>query len=154
MTGLIYKLLFPAFKRNLVTNLLVHLIWTSAVAVATSFIVMQQICWEVVLAIVPTGLIAAGITHGKNRIAAYAYGVEIMASYLYVTVLSFLEIFPMTTVIIYLTVPIAFGCTKTMINSIEGGAHLTKDMGARTANLLHLFTGLLALSFVADKLIK
>lgn len=154
MTGLIYKLLFPAFKRNLVTNLLVHLIWTSAVAVATSFIVMQQICWEVVLAIVPTGLIAAGITHGKNRIAAYAYGVEIMATYLYVTVLSFLEIFPMTTVIIYLTVPIAFGCTKTMINSIEGGAHLTKDMGARTANLLHLFTGLLALAFVADKLIK
>ena len=153
MTGIIYKFLFPAFKRNVITNILVHMIWTSAVAVATSFIATKELHWDVLLAIVPVTLIAAGITHGKNRLSAYAYAVKVFISYLYVVVFSFLGYFPMTTIIIFLTVAIAFGCSKTMINSIEGGAHLTKDMGARTANLLHLFSILLAIAFVVGKLL-
>lgn len=153
MTGIIYKFLFPAFKRNIVTNILIHMIWTSVVAVATSFIATKELHCDVLLAVVPVTLIAAGITHGKNSISAYAYAFKIVISYLYVVVFSLLGYFPMSTISIFLTVAIAVGCSKTMINSIEGGAHMTKDMGARTANLLHLFSILLATAFVVGKLL-
>ena len=154
MTGLIYKLLFPGFRRNNITNLLVHLIWTSVVAAATSFIATKAFHWEVLLAIVPTGLIAAGITHGKNKTAAYSYAVEIMSTYIYVAALSFAGLFPMTTIMVFLTIPIAIGCSKTIVNSIEGGAHLTKDLGARTANLIQLFSILFSVSFIAAMLLS
>ena len=136
ITGLIYKLLFPGFKRNNITNLLAHLVWTSIVAVATSLIATMAFHWEILLPIVPVGLIASGITHGKNKTATYSYAAEIM-----------------TTIMVFLTIPIAIGCSKTIVNSIEGGAHLTKDLGARTANLIHLFSILLSVSFIVAMLL-
>lgn len=136
ITGLIYKLLFPGFKRNNITNLLAHLVWTSIVAVATSLIATMAFHWEILLPIVPVGLIASGITHGKNKTATYSYAAEIMATYM-----------------VFLTIPIAIGCSKTIVNSIEGGAHLTKDLGARTANLIHLFSILLSVSFIVAMLL-
>ena len=154
MTGLIYKLLFPGFRRNNITNLLVHLIWTSVVAAATSFIATKAFHWDVLLAIVPTGLIAAGITLGRNKTAAYSYAAEIRATYIYVAALSFAGLFPMTTIMVFLTIPIAIGCSKTIVNSIEGGAHLTKDLGARTANLIHLFSILFAVALLVATVMK
>lgn len=136
ITGIIYKLLFPGFKRNNITNLLAHLVWTSVVAVATSLIATMAFHWEILLPIVPVGLIASGITHGKNKTATYSYAAEIMA-----------------TIMVFLTIPIAIGCSKTIVNSIEGGAHLTKDLGARTANLIHLFSILLSVSFIVAMLL-
>lgn len=136
ITGIIYKLLFPGFKRNNITNLLAHLVWTSVVAVATSLIATMAFHWEILLPIVPVGLIASGITHGKNKTATYSYAAEIMATYM-----------------VFLTIPIAIGCSKTIVNSIEGGAHLTKDLGARTANLIHLFSILLSVSFIVAMLL-
>lgn len=154
MTGLIYKLLFPSFRRNGFTNALVHIIWTSLVATATSFIATKTFHWEILLAILPVGLISSGITHGLGKGAAYLYASEIMVTYLYVALLSFLGIFPMTTIMVFLTIPIAIGCSKTIINSTDGATHLTRDLGARTANLLHLFSILLAVSFVAAMLLR
>jgi hypothetical protein len=61
--------------------------------------------------------------------------------------------FPMTSIMVFLTIAIAIGCSKTIVNSIEGGAHLTRDLGARTANLLHLFSILLAVAFIASTLL-
>ena len=154
MTGIIYKLLYPTFRRNSVTNLLAHLIWTGIIAVATSFITTQVINWEILLAVLPVGLISSGITHGKNKFAAYSYAVEIMSTYVYVAALTFIGIFPISTIMIFLTVPIATGCSKTIINSLENAAHLTKDLGARTANLLHLFSILFAISLLVSTVIK
>ena len=148
MTGLIYKLLFPGFRRNNITNLLVHLIWTSVVATATSFIATKAFHWEVLLAIVPVGLLSSGITHGHGKVAAYSYAFEIMSTYAYVAIMTFVGIFPTTTIMVFLTIAIAIGCSKTIVNSIEGGAHLTRDLGARTANLIHLFSILFATALV------
>ena len=131
VTGILYKLLFPTFRRNGFTNALVHLIWTALVAIATSYIATMTIHWDILLAILPVGLICSGITHGLGKGAAYLYASEIMVTYLYVALLSFFGIFPMTTIQVFLTIPIAIGCSKTIINSTEGAVHLTKDLGAR-----------------------
>lgn len=153
MTGAIYQFMFPAFRRNNVTNVLVHLLWTAISAVATSLIATGNINWAVLTAIVPFGLIASGITHGRNKTAAYSYAFEILVTYVYLAVCSIVGIFPMTTIIVFMTIPVALGCSKTMMNSIEGGAHLTRDLGARTANLLHLYSVLLAVAFAVAKFI-
>ena len=153
MTGAIYRFMFPAFKRNNVSNVLVHLLWTGIIAIATSLICSHEIHWNVLSAILPVGLIASGITHGKNKIAAQSYAFEIMITYLYLAVCSIIGIFPIATVIVFMTIPIALGCSKTIMNSIEGGAHLTKDLGARTANLLHLFCILLSIAFAVARFI-
>ena len=153
MTGLIYKFLFPSFRRNNVTNALVHILWTGIVATATSFIATKAFHPEILLAILPVGLISSGITHGHGKVAAYSYAFEIMSTYAYVAVLTFIGIFPMTSIMVFLTIAIAIGCSKTIVNSIEGGAHLTRDLGARTANLLHLFSILLAVAFIASTLL-
>jgi 1,4-dihydroxy-2-naphthoate octaprenyltransferase len=153
MTGAIYKLLFPAFKRNILTNVIVHLAWTSVVAIATSLIATGDIHWDVLSAIAPIGLIAAGITHGNTKAAAQAYAVEIMTPYVYFAVGSIIGVFPIATIIIFMTIAIALGCSKTMKNSTEDAEHLRKDMGARTANLLHLFAGLLAVAFAVARFI-
>ena len=154
VTGILYKLLFPTFRRDGFTNALVHLIWTALVAIATSYIATMTIHWDILLAILPVGLICSGITHGLGKGAAYLYAAEIMVTYLYVALLSFFGIFPMTTILVFLTIPIAIGCSQTIINSTEGAVHLTKDLGARTANLLHLFSILLAIAFVAAMLLR
>ena len=151
ITGILYKLLYPAFRRNNATNAITHLLWTSASAIATSLIATGNVNWDVLLAIFPVGLIASGITHGKNKVAAQSYAFEILVSYVYLAILSIIGVFPTATIIVFMTVPVAIGCSKTMINSIEGGAHLTRDMGARTANLLHIFTTLLAVAFAVAR---
>ena len=153
LTGVIYKLLFPAFKRNNLTNVLIHIIWTAISAIATSFIATKEIHWNILLATLPVGLIASGITHGKGKTAAQAYAFEIMFNYLYLAVCSIIGIFPIATIIVFMTIPVAIGCSKTIVNSIEGGDHLTRDLGARTANLLHLFTTLLAVAFAVARFI-
>ena len=77
-----------------------------------------------------------------------------MSTYIYVAALSFAGLFPMTTIMVFLTIPIAIGCSKTIVNSIEGGAHLTKDLGARTANLIHLFSILFAVALLVATVMK
>lgn len=153
LTGAIYKFMFPAFERNNVTNVLVHLLWTSISALAVSFISTGELHWNVLTAVVPFGLMASGITHGRNKVAAYSYAFEIMVTYAYLAVCSIIGIFPMATIIVFMTIPVAIGCSKTMINSIEGGAHLTRDLGARTANLLRMYSVLLAAAFAVAKFI-
>ena len=49
VTGILYKLLFPTFRRNGFTNVLVHLIWTALVAIATSYIATMTIHWDILL---------------------------------------------------------------------------------------------------------
>lgn len=153
MTGAIYRFLFPTFRRNNITNILVHLLWTSISALLTSYVATGSVHFSVLTAIVPMAMISSGITHGKNKVAAYSYSFEILATYAYLAIGSIACIFPIATIIVFMTLPVALGCSKTMINSIEGGAHLTKDMGARTANLLNLFSVLLAVAFAVARFI-
>ena len=153
LTGAIYKFMYPRFRRNDITNFLVHLLWTSASALATSFIATGEIHWNILIAIIPFTLVASGITHGQGKAAAYTYAFEVMVTYAYLAICSIIGIFPMATIIVFMTIPVATGCSKTIVNSIEGGAHLTRDLGARTANLLHMYSVLLTLAFAVARFI-
>ena len=84
---------------------------------------------------------------------AKLYAFNILSPYVWIGLLSMAGILPIHTIITFLTVPVAVGCSKTMMNSVEGGDHLTRDLGARTANLLHMFATLLAVAFAVARFI-
>ena len=153
LTWGLYTFMYPVLRRNFATNSIAHIVWTFISAVVTSFICTSAMKWEVLLAILPIGLITAGITHGKNKTSAYVYAFDMLFPFLYTAVLSIIGIFPLTTIIVFMTLPVACACSKTMFNSIEGGPHLTKDLGARTANLLHSFSILFAVAFAIARFI-
>ena len=153
LTWSLYTFMYPVLRRNFATNSIAHILWTFISAVATSYIATGTMVWSVLLAILPIGLITAGITHGKSKVSAYVYAFDMLFPFLYTAVLSIIGIFPLTTIITFMTVPVACACTKTMFNSLEGGPHLTKDLGARTANFLHMFSILLSVAFAIARFI-
>ena len=57
-------------------------------------------------------------------------------------------------IMVFHTIAIAIGCSKNIVNSIEGSAHLTRDRGARTANLPHLFSILFAVVLLVATAMK
>lgn len=81
-----------SFRRNNITNAIVHLLWTGIIATATSFIATKAFYPEILLAILPVGLISSGITHGHGKVAAYSYAFEIMSTYAYVAIMTFVGI--------------------------------------------------------------
>jgi 1,4-dihydroxy-2-naphthoate octaprenyltransferase len=58
---------------------------------------------------------------------------------------------PYSTVLVFMTLPIAIACCKTMRNSREDAEHLRADITSRTANLLLLFVILLTVGLILGK---
>ena len=88
-----------------------------------------------------------------SKFSAWLYGFEMMFPFVWVGVCSIIGIMPLSTIIIFLTVPVAIGCAKTMISSVEGGTGLIADLDVRTANLQLMFSALLTVAFVVGKFI-
>jgi 1,4-dihydroxy-2-naphthoate octaprenyltransferase len=120
------------------------------------------------------GLITDGILHSNNtrdaesdgrakiktmamglgsKVSAWLYGFEVIFPFAWITALSFIGLLPYTTVLIFLTLPIAFGCAKTMMNSTVGGRQMIADLDVRTANLQLLFSLLLTVGLIVGKFI-
>ena len=52
-----------------------------------------------------------------------------------------------------MTIPIALGCAKTLLNGYDDGPEMTADLDVRTANLQLLFSVLLSVAFIAARFI-
>ena len=129
-----------------------------AAEIAAMFITtaLTYILWNkgldlsVFIAVVPVVLMAIGlgISHCRKS-DARIYASNILGSYVWVGLFSMIGLLPIHTVIVFMTIPVALGCSKTMLNSVEGGEHLIADIAARTGNLFFIFSVLLSVSFVA-----
>ena len=138
----------------------------------TSYAATGIIDWNVLLIAVPVGLITDGILHSNNtrdittdrragittmamslgtRWAAWLYGFEMIYPFAWVGICSMAGILPIHTIVIFMTLPIAMGCAKTMKNSVGQNPMLIADLDVRTANLQMLFSLLLSASLIAAK---
>ena len=107
----------------------------------------------------PIALLAISVVHAsktqKNeeirRISSILYTIEIAFPYLWVAGFSFAKVLPFSTVLVFLTVPIAIACTKTMRNSREDAEHLRVDIMSRTATLLLQFVVLLTIGVLVGR---
>ena len=107
----------------------------------------------------PIALLSIAVLHASRtqksvefrRISSFLYTLEIAVPYLWIAGFSFAKVLPFSTVLVFLTIPIAIACSKTMRNSREDAEHLRADMTPRTANLLLQFVILLTVGVILGK---
>ena len=169
LAGVVCTLLYPFMKYNALGDVIILLTYALLPTVGVSFIVTGAIDWNVLWIALPVGLITDGILHSNNtrdmvhdsrahistfamiigrKASAYLYGFEMIFPFIWIGGLSIIGKLPLMTIIIFLTLPVAIACTRTMLNSIEGGPGVIADLDVRTANLQLMFSALLSLSFV------
>ena len=174
IAGAACTVLYPFMKYNALGDLDILINFAFLPTLGTSYAVTGAIDWSVLLIALPVGLITDGILHCNNtrdvvtdkragirtmamglgsKWAARLYAFEMVFPYIWVGVLSVLGIFPMHTVIVFLTIAVALGCASTMLKSVGQGPALINDLDVRTANLQMMFSVLLSASFAAAHLL-
>lgn len=174
LAGVLCTLLYPILKFNALGDLDILLAFAFLPTLGTSYAVTGAIDWTVLWIALPVGLITDGILHSNNtrdvltdkragittmamslgsKASAYLYGFEVIFPFIWVAACSIAGIMPLTTLAIFLTLPVAIACAQTMKHSIEGGATVIADLDVRTANLQLMFSVLLTISFIAGKFI-
>lgn len=172
--GLVCTLLYPMLKYNALGDLVILLAYAFLPTLGTSFVAAGGIIPSVLIVALPLGLITDGILHSNNtrdmktdsragirtmamslgvKSSAVLYGFEMIFPFIWVGVCSICGFMPLATIIIFMTLPVAIGCAKTMMNSVEGGVHMIADLDVRTANLQLMFSLLLTVSFVIARFI-
>jgi 1,4-dihydroxy-2-naphthoate octaprenyltransferase len=172
--GMFCTLLYPFLKYNALGDLVILLAYAFLPTIGTSFVTTGAIDWSVLLLALPVGLITDGILHSNNtrdamtdkragiktmamalgsKASAILYGFEVIFPFIWVGVLSIIGFFPLTTIIIFLTLVVAIGCAQTMMKSLNGDLKIIADLDVRTANLQLMFSALLTIAFVVAKFI-
>lgn len=125
--------------------------------IAVSFAAIGAIQWCALIATVPIGCISDCVMHSSRRPdkkwKAYFYSVEMLFPYAWVGILSMFGILPTSTIIIFLSIPIAIGCGKILVNSFGNSTDVVSDLRQRTSNLQMAFTILMITALIIDKFI-
>lgn len=174
LAGLLCTLLYPVLKFNALGDLDILLTFAFLPTLGTSYVATGAIDFDVLWIALPVGLITDGILHCNNtrdmltdkragistmamklgnKASAWLYGFEVIFPFIWIGVCSIVGIMPLTTLAIFLTLPIAIACAQTMLNSLSGGAGMIADLDVRTANLQLLFSVLLTAAFIAGRFI-
>mgnify|MGYP003295658092 CR=1 FL=1 len=174
LAGMVLTLLYPLMKFNALGDLDILLTFAFLPTLGASYAATGVIDWSVLYVALPVGLITDGILHSNNtrdthtdkragiktmamalgaKASAILYGFEVLFPFVWVGVLSILGIFPLTTIIIFLTLAVAIGCSQTMMKSLNGDLRIIADLDVRTANLQLMFSLLLTVAFVVAKFI-
>lgn len=174
IAGTALTLLYPVLKYNAFGDLDILLTFAFLPTLGTSYVTTGAIDWNVLWVALPIGLITDGILHSNNtrdvltdkragittlamglgsKLSAWLYGFEVIFPFIWIEVCSIIGIMPLTTLAIFLTLPIAIACAQTMKHSLTGGAGVIADLDVRTANLQLMFSVLLTLAFVVGKFI-
>lgn len=173
LAGAAFTLLYPALKFNALGDFCILMTFAFLPTLGTAYITTGVVDWSVLWIALPVGLITDGILHSNNtrdmvpdkraeiktlamgigaKASAVMYGVEVLLPFAWVAVCSILGIMPLSTIIIFLTLPIAMGCSQTMMKSVKRGVSIIGDLDVRTANLQLMFSVLLSVAFIAAKL--
>lgn len=174
LAGAALTVLYPFLKYNALGDLDILLTFAFLPTIGTSYVTTGAIDWSVLWIALPVGLITDGILHSNNtrdmatdrradiktmamglgtKASALLYGFEMIFPYIWVGVLSIIGILPMSTVFIFLTLPVAIGCAKTMNSSVTGGTAIIADLDVRTANLQLMFSVILTATLIVARFI-
>ena len=172
IAGAALTLLYPLMKYNALGDLDILLTFAVLPTLGASFAVTGAIDWNVLWIAVPVGLITDGILHSNNtrdmvsdkvaqiktmamglgtKASAWLYSFEVLFPFVWIAACSIMGLMPLSTIAIFLTLPVAMGCSRTMMKSIKGGAGIIADLDVRTANLQLIFSALLSLALILDK---
>ena len=174
LAGAVLTLAYPYLKFNALGDLDILLTFAFLPTIGTSYVAIGAIDWSVLLIALPIGLITDGILHSNNtrdmktdkragintmamslgpKSAAALYAFEVTFPYLWVGICSIFGFLPLHTIIVFMTLPVALGCAKTMVHGVKDKIELIADMAVRTANLQLMFSVLLSIAFVLARFI-
>ena len=172
IAGVACTLFYPALKFNALGDLDILMAFAFLPTLGTSYAVTGTIEWSVLWIALPVGLITDGILHSNNtrdmvtdkragittmamslgnEASAWLFGAEMVFPFVWMAVLSMIGVFPVTTVVIFMTLPVAIGNARLMMKSLTAGVDMIADLDVKTANLQMLFSILLTLSLVVAK---
>lgn len=175
IAGTVLTLLYPFLKYNALGDLDILLTFAFLPTLGTSFAVTGAIDWSVLWIAVPVGMITDGILHSNNardvisdkragittmamglgsRASAWLYGFEVIFPYIWTGVCSIVGIMPLSSIAIFLTLPVAIACAQTMKHSLTAGAGIIADLDMKTANLQMWFSILLTAALIVGKFIR
>ncbi len=167
-------LLYPFLKFNALGDLDILILFGFMPTIGTSYVATGVIDWNVLWIALPVGFITDGILHSNNtrdvhtdrragittmasglgrKFSLWYYGVMVLFPFLWVAVCSMAGIMPISTIMVFLTLPVAIGCARTMYKFKDGDIRVIADLDVRTANLQLMFSVLLTVSFVIGKFI-
>lgn len=171
LAGAACTLLYPFLKFNALGDLDILITFAFLPTLGTSYAVTGAIDWNVLWVALPVGLITDGILHSNNtrdmltdkragiktmamglgtRFSSWVYWFEMIFPFVWVAFCSMFGIMPVYTVFIFLTLPIAIACARTMTKSLDGGSDVIADLDVRTANLQMMFSVILSITFLAS----
>ena len=104
---------------------------------------MECTC-NITLVLVPVvvmglAILGAGKKEVKCKLRAWLYMFAMVFPYAWTGICSILGLLPMHTIICFLSIPVALGCTVTMRKSIGNDARLLQDLRARTLLAVVIF---------------
>ena len=173
LAGAALTLLYPVLKFNALGDFCILMTFAFLPTLGTAYVTTGVVDWSVLWIAVPVGLITDGILHSNNtrdmvpdkraeiktlamglgkKASAVMYGFEVLFPFVWIAVCSILGIMPLSTIVIFLTLPVAMGCSQTMMKSVKGGMSIIADLDVRTANLQLMFSVLLSAALIASKL--
>jgi len=172
--GAFLAMAYPYLKFNALGDVDILMTFAFIPTAGVSLAVTGAIDWSVLWIALPVGLITDGILHSNNtrdimtdrragiktmamglgpKASAWIYVFEVLFPFAWVAVCSLAGVLPLTTIIMFMALPVAIACAKTMKNSIKGGPVLIADLDVRTANLQLAFSLLLTVAFVVARFI-
>ena len=172
LAGVACTLLYPVLKFNALGDFDIVMAFAFLPTLGTSYVATGAIDWNVLFVALPVGLITDAILHCNNTrdmltdkragITTMAMGMgygwsvmhyvfEMVFPYIWVAALAITGLLPLHTLVVFLTIVVAFGNAKTMIKSRKEGVELIHDLDVRTANLQLLFSVLFTAALVAAK---
>ncbi len=174
LAGAVLTLLYPMLKFNALGDLDILLIFGLIPTLGTSYAATGVIDWNVLWIALPVVFITDGVLHSNNTRDVFTdtrAGISTMASglgrtfsiwyyvflvtfpFIWVAGCTFAGIMPISTILVFLTLPVAIACATTMRNFKNGDIKVIADLDVRTANLQLMFSPLLTLAFIIGKFI-
>ncbi len=154
IAGALLTLLYPTMKAHALGDLDIFLNFGVLPMLGTSFVVVGEVDWQVLHNVVPVGFITVAILHVNNtrdiaadgragirtfamllgkRISMWLYVVEIMIPFVWVIVGCIVGFMPLTALIVFLALPMAWKNARQMLCFTAEGDERIADLDKITA---------------------
>lgn len=169
LAGIVLTLFYPWCKYHVLGDLNIFITYAVLPVSGTMLALGGMFATvDALLLAVPVGLITVGILHANNtrdaatdkaagihtlpivigaKASVTVYCCEIIIPYVWIGVLSIIGIFPLSTVVVFLTLPFACGLCYNMTKFLKLGARRIATLDAATARIQLFFSLALSLGF-------
>ena len=151
------SMLNRALRAKAASHIIIFLTFAILPAIWASYVLTGIIDWSVLIATLPSYLIADGTVlahHSRSmgisrKTRARIYGFEMLFPYAWTSIFSMTGLLPFHTIMIFITIPGAIGCAKSLNNAVTGGSSTLIDIDTRTSSLQMIFSTMMAVSLLS-----